>query len=84
VGVALRAREQVPGSPVMHDDGVPGLRSSVLDRNQAAGWPGDLCGCAHSQTLAGDAWAAGSCRNNTTGATNTLILHWNGTSWSRS
>jgi hypothetical protein len=30
-----------------------------------------------------DAWAAGSYRNNTTGATDTLILHWNGTSWSR-
>ena len=32
---------------------------------------------------ASDAWAVGYYRNNTTGVHNTLILHWNGTAWSK-
>jgi hypothetical protein len=36
-----------------------------------------------SAVSATDAWAVGDYQNNTTGADDTLILHWNGTSWSR-
>ena len=34
-----------------------------------------------SATSASNAWAVGYYRNNTTGAFDTLILHWNGTGW---
>src|SRR5258708_18490295 len=30
-----------------------------------------------------DAWAVGSYDDNTTGASKTLVLHWNGTTWSK-
>ena len=30
-----------------------------------------------------DAWAVGDYYNNATGAIDTLILHWNGTTWSK-
>ena len=36
-----------------------------------------------SADSASDAWAVGAYRNNTTGVRDTLILHWNGTAWSR-
>jgi len=36
-----------------------------------------------SADSADDAWAVGSYVNNTTGVRDTLILHWNGTAWSR-
>ncbi len=36
-----------------------------------------------SATSAANAWAAGYYDNNTTGARDTLILHWNGTAWKR-
>ena len=32
-------------------------------------------------TSASNAWAVGQYRNNTTGETDTLVLHWNGTAW---
>jgi hypothetical protein len=47
----MRAGEQVPGSPVMHDDGEPGRRSRVLDRDLAVGDPDELWWRAHSLTL---------------------------------
>ena len=36
-----------------------------------------------SADSASDAWAVGSYVNNTTGVRDTLIMHWNGTAWSR-
>ena len=36
-----------------------------------------------SAVSATDAWAVGDYVNNTTSADDTLILHWSGTSWSR-
>jgi hypothetical protein len=36
-----------------------------------------------SSDSASDAWAVGSYTSNTTGVRDTLILHWNGTAWSR-
>ena len=42
LGVTDCAGEQVPGSPVMHDDGEPRCRSRVLDRDLAAGGPDKL------------------------------------------
>ena len=36
-----------------------------------------------SADSASDAWAVGSYANNNTGVRDTLILHWNGTAWSR-
>jgi hypothetical protein len=36
-----------------------------------------------SADSATDAWAVGLYGNTTTGATETLVLHWNGTSWSK-
>jgi hypothetical protein len=41
-GVTHCAGEQVPGSPMMDDDGEPRRRSRVLDRDLAAGDPDDL------------------------------------------
>ena len=37
-----------------------------------------------SAATASSAWTAGDYDNNQTGATDTPILHWNGTSWSKS
>jgi len=51
VGVTYGAGEQVPGSPVMHDDGEPRCQSRVLDGDLAAGDPDELWWRAHSQTL---------------------------------
>ena len=52
----------------------PGGTTSAID-------DGTLCGVsADSATVA---WAVGHYFNPTTGAEETLALHWNGTSWSR-
>jgi hypothetical protein len=52
--------------------------------------PGGTTSAIHHSTLTGvsadsatDAWAVGHYFNPTTGAEETLALHWNGTSWSR-
>ena len=42
LSVTHRAGEQVPGSPVMHDDGEPRCRSGVLDGDLAAPNTDDL------------------------------------------
>jgi hypothetical protein len=52
----------------------PGGTTSSSDYSYLAGVS------AHSAT---DAWAVGYYGNPTTGATETLALHWNGTSWSK-
>jgi AcrR family transcriptional regulator len=51
LGVTHGAGEQVPGSPVMHEDREARCRSRVLDRDLTVGDPDELWWRANSQTL---------------------------------
>jgi hypothetical protein len=58
----------------------PSLRAEPMVRNPSATY-NELIGVA--AVTASNAWAVGDFVNNGSGADDTLILHWNGSAWSR-
>lgn len=76
VALALLAGASTTVSSAPVRAATPGLRSSILSPNPSSTNNGLASVSADSAT---DAWAVGSYSDDTTGAIETLILHWDGT-----